>query len=547
MSSLGKFPKYKYLTNNTSSGYSSTYSLAVTKSNAMEFELEQAKDTIIKLRNELTNKNKEISLLKVDRNRGEGEHMKTIKILEEILKKCDKSTKKCINEIENRVYNEEDNNTIENNNENINNVDDDQQQFFVTEQNFYSNSPIKFKTRLPKLFLNKKQQKSIKENLYIYTLKQQINSLNEELIKKTDQLEEMKKNSNTQNLSKLQSKCNKDFTELSQIKKENRKIRIKISDITELLIKEKDDNALLKKKLKEYNGKFREFRETSSQKTHELENKLSLAMEKERQCKIFHIRRGGTESKFKTTTTTQDDEKVDSEKLGAAENEIKQMSKTMTLLKKQKNNKEEEIKKLNEDKKELISDKERLNDENKKLSEELNISKKKNDDYKQQIIKLQKENERLKKEKEDAENKVGSEQNKINAMQELLDESEKENKKQKDEINNLKKEIEELKKMMNDKKDDFFFTELKIDGNKKNDLEMSTIPKNDANNNSDDYEQFIKNSNKKITIQSDNSGNLRNNDNNAPNNKIDTNQNKNVEENNNNDSLEKSGELGSVK
>ena len=535
MSSLGKYSKYKYLSSVPTSEYSSTYNLNVVKSNAMEYELEQARETIMKLRNELTNKNKEIALLKVNKNRGEGDHMKTIKILEEILKTCDKNTKKCIYEIEDRVYNEENYNTLDNNNEINSDIDDQEKMFFVTEQNFHTNVQKKYTKRLPKLFLNKKQQNAIKETLYINTLKQQLNSVNEELIKKTDELEELKKNSNPQNFSKLESKYKNNFNELSQIKKENEKMKSKISDVTQLLTKEKDDNTFLKNKLKEYNGKFHDFREKSSKKTQELENKLSLAMEKQRECKIFHIKRGGSESKF--NTNNYEGEKNNDERLDAAENEIKQMSKIMTLLKKQKSNKEEEVKKLNEDKKELFNDKMKLKDENKKINREFTALKKKYDESKQQIIKLQKENDRLRKQKEDAENKVDSEQNKINAVQELLDESENENKKLKNEIIKLKKEIEELKKMINDRKDDFFFTEVKIEGNKKNDLEVSIIPKND---NSEDYEQFLKNSNNKLTIQSD--SNLRYSDNNNQNNKLDENKNNNK----NYIISEKSGEIGSL-
>lgn len=537
MSSVGKFAKLKYL-NSSPTEYSSTYNVTYAKSNAMEFELEQARETIMKLRNELTNKKKEISLLKVNKNRGEGEHMKTIKILEEILKKCDKESKRCINSIENKVNSEE--NITPKNNDDLNAFNDNeenQKEFFLTEQNFYSNP--KTAKLLPKLFLNKEQRKKIGETLYITSLKQQINLLTEELTKKNELLEELKKNSNPQNFSKLQSKYMKNFNELNQIKKQNEIIKSKISTVAQLLLKEKDDNNMLKTKLKEYNGHFREFKESSVKKTNELENKLSLAREKERECRIFHVRRAET---FHTPPPGEEIKKQGSdERLDAAENEIKQMSKTMTMLKKQKNNKDEEVKKLNEEKKELNNDINKLKEENKKYCKDIKELKKKLIESKEEILKLHKENEYLSKLKDDVENKLDTEKNQTKAFQELYDDSEKENKKLKNEINKLKKEIEDLKKQLKEdnKKDDFFFTEVKTGGIKKNDFELSIIPKNEVNN-SEDYDNFLKNSNNKL-LQSDNSGNYRY----TTDNKIEENQNK-KEDKEKNTILEKSGEKDSA-
>ena len=59
---------------------------------SLESELEHKKEIIIHLKTELASKNKEISLLKVDKNKRLDEYQKSIKVIEGILKKCKKSS-----------------------------------------------------------------------------------------------------------------------------------------------------------------------------------------------------------------------------------------------------------------------------------------------------------------------------------------------------------------------------------------------------------------------------------------------------------------------
>ena len=68
------------------------FSRDVSNNNVLSFELERTKDAILKLKSELAEKNKEISLLKVKNAKQEKHMQRTIKSLEEIMKHVDKST-----------------------------------------------------------------------------------------------------------------------------------------------------------------------------------------------------------------------------------------------------------------------------------------------------------------------------------------------------------------------------------------------------------------------------------------------------------------------
>ena len=82
-----------------------TYNKAKEKISMLEFELERNRDIIISLRSELASKNKEISLLKVNKNKKSEEYQKTMRVIEEILKQCDQSTTAGFNVIENSISN----------------------------------------------------------------------------------------------------------------------------------------------------------------------------------------------------------------------------------------------------------------------------------------------------------------------------------------------------------------------------------------------------------------------------------------------------------
>ena len=88
---------------NTQSRYCRVYSKNYEKAKALEFELERSRDIIMKLKNDLSNKNKEIHLLKINKINIEEEHYKTLKTIGEFLKNSDNLTKDTYHTIEKNI------------------------------------------------------------------------------------------------------------------------------------------------------------------------------------------------------------------------------------------------------------------------------------------------------------------------------------------------------------------------------------------------------------------------------------------------------------
>ena len=307
-----------------------TYNKTKEKIGMLEFELERNRDIIIRLRAELASKNKEITLLKVNRNKKNEEYQKTMRVIEEILKQCDQSTTAGFNAIENSISN-----TDVNNNNNKNN------------------------NKLPQigdmLHFSKQQKMKMKDMVYTSMLKDQINSLNEEMAKKDEEIIELKKNRNSTNFTKLQNNFIKNFNELTQVKKENEFMKTRIEDVAHLLMAEKEDNYVLKNTIRDFRDQFKNYKDTTKKKTTELESLLIKAKKRERDCRIFH-RKGGSVSaigpgKNLRSEKYNNDEKYDDfeDNNSKLNEEIKKMNKTMSLLKSEKSNKELEIKNLKND------------------------------------------------------------------------------------------------------------------------------------------------------------------------------------------------------
>ena len=149
-----------------------TYNKTKEKISMLEFELERNRDIIIKLKAEIASKNKEISLLKVNKNKKGEEYQKIVRVIEEILKHCDQSTNAGYAAIENSISNSTDN--FNNNNKNNTN-----------------------NNKLPQigdmLHFSNKHKKTMKEIVHVSILKQQISTLKEELAKKDEEIGELKK------------------------------------------------------------------------------------------------------------------------------------------------------------------------------------------------------------------------------------------------------------------------------------------------------------------------------------------------------------------
>ena len=250
--------------------YSAGFIQSNEKANILQFELDRSRDTILKLRTDLLNKNKEISMLKVQKNKKDDEHQRILRVIDEILKQSDQSTGTGFKAIEDYLKSK--------NSKHISSEGDSKNK--------------KDEERLDEirkmLHLNEEQKNTLREIVNINSLKNQINSLNVELNKKENDINQMKKNRNNSNYVRLQNNFMKNFNELTQIRKQNVLIKKKMEEATNMLMAKKEDNINLKNKLLEFQKKFKDYKEESTKRTESLEKDLHLAQEKERNCRIFH-------------------------------------------------------------------------------------------------------------------------------------------------------------------------------------------------------------------------------------------------------------------
>ena len=146
--------------------YSSGFIQSSEKANMLQFELDRSRDTIMKLRTDLLNKNKEISMLKVQKNKKDDEHQRILRVLEEILKQSDQSTGTGFKAIETLLRSKKQKHTI-NGAEEKTNTKEEERMDEIREM----------------IHLNEEQKNTLREIIYINSLKNQINTLNDELNK----------------------------------------------------------------------------------------------------------------------------------------------------------------------------------------------------------------------------------------------------------------------------------------------------------------------------------------------------------------------------
>ena len=329
-----------------------------------EAELEQCKDVIIKLKKQLSDKKNEIHLLKINKIILENEHYKTINNIKTFLKKSDPAYKEKYK-------------TIEQNKNNIYYTDE----LYDKNQNFEDNSKevSEFNENniviTKQTLLNRRKNKMKIQNLLkVDSLKQHINSLNEELIKKNNLITELQNNKKVRGYKELQKSLLKNCDLINEnLQEENIELKSNIVSLYHLLDTEKNNNKLLKEKIRNYNQRFSLFKELSINKVKKLDQELSIAKEKERNLTIKII---GDEDKEKIENHHKNEE-YNNMKQKISKYEIEE-KKNSELIKKYKNenlNQKEEIKKLKNDNKNLENKNKTLikeNDEMKNKIKEMN-------------------------------------------------------------------------------------------------------------------------------------------------------------------------------
>ncbi len=481
----------KYMKNNSLSPFSKpskycrVYSKNYEKALALEFELDRSRDMIMKLKNDLSNKNKEIHLLKINKITIEEEHSKTLKTLREFLKNSDKLTKEAYKTIERNI----------NDNRNIEQYD--QYHESENEENFPS---IKKKIKA-----QNKNKKIIKDFIKIDSLKQHIYSLNEELNKKNTIITELKNNKKATGYKELQNNFLNSCNEIKEIKKENNEIKSHIDDITNLLIMERDDNKVLKNKLKEFKQRFELFKELSINKVKQLDNALNIAKEKERN---FIIKKNGEKSKekyddyMKTLEFNEMKKKINEYQMN--------MKKNNEIIRKFRSNnfvKKEENKKLKNDKDDLLNQNTMLYRENEEMKNKIK-------EYQRKIKNYEKEEKKWK-------------------------EKEKENEDLKKEIGNLKKIIEDMKN-----KDKIFFTDIENNNTEHNENVEKEEIKNEENKKEKEDENNKKTNENDKKEKKEENGKTKNEEKKE---EIDNKGNKGTNENQNNNENGKKGNIQETK
>ena len=435
--------------------HNGTYNRNSEKIKMLQLDLETSKDTVIKLRSELVQKNQEIKNLKYNKKGQNAEHQYTLKVIETVLRLIDPNifnkTKKekesntaTYNTINHEINGKEEENNKEAKEEyekelniNISNLN---------KRNIKPNAQV-FKTERSPKKLGMVNNKLVREFSYINSLQNKVNLLKELITKKNDEIKEIQKTTNTESFSNLQDNFEKNYVEMENIKKQNEIMKTKIEDMTNLLFMEKEGNKSLKSKLQIFQSNFKEYQENSEKKNIDLEAKLFKAQEKERDCRIFHTRKAT--------------ELDDGERLKMAEKEINLMKKDIEGTNKEIESRKEEYDNLKNNKLDLLKQVKELKETNNKLnSEYLNLCGNANH-LKKNKMNLEKDNRESKIKLNKVKMKLKDEQDKSEKIKQTLKNKEKE-------ILLLKKEIEKLK-ANNNFKDGTFFTSIGAKGKTKAD------------------------------------------------------------------------------
>lgn len=348
------------------------------KVKSQEIELEQCKDIILKLKKQLHESKNEVHLLKINKIILENEHFKTINNLKTFLKNSDPEMREKYKSIEqNFSYNPENEDLIEKKEK--------------TEDNTKDNNEIEDNIVVSKkTMLNRRRNKiKIQNFLKLDTLRQHINSLNEELMRKNNLITELQNNKKVRGYKELQKSLIKNCNQINEkLQEENYRIKNKCDSLIYLLKNEQNENRALKEKLRRFNERFVIFKELSINKVKKLDEELNIAKEKERNLNIRII---GDQDKEKIENHNKTEE-YNNMKNRIMQNEI-DLKKNGEIIRKYKNenlNIREENKKLKKEKVVLEINNNRLIKENEEMKNKIREMNKKMKDLEDKLKKGEK-------------------------------------------------------------------------------------------------------------------------------------------------------------
>jgi len=348
------------------------------KVKSQEIELEQCKDIILKLKKQLHESKNEVHLLKINKIILENEHFKTINNLKTFLKNSDPEMREKYKSIEqNFSYNPENEDLIEKQEK--------------TEDNTKDNNEIEDNIVVSKkTMLNRRRNKiKIQNFLKLDTLRQHINSLNEELMRKNNLITELQNNKKVRGYKELQKSLIKNCNQINEkLQEENYRIKNKCDSLIYLLKNEQNENRALKEKLRRFNERFVIFKELSINKVKKLDEELNIAKEKERNLNIRII---GDQDKEKIENHNKTEE-YNNMKNKIMQNEI-DLKKNGEIIRKYKNENlsiREENKKLKKEKVVLEINNNRLIKENEEMKNKIREMNKKMKDLEDKLKKGEK-------------------------------------------------------------------------------------------------------------------------------------------------------------
>ena len=424
------------------------------KANQLEFELEKQKDNIVKLQLELNEKDKELNtILKLNKTK-KNKFKKIITLIETILNICNQKKEKEL-KIETDIDNNQktDNDffnftekpldnmksvNIDGDNDNDNYNKTNLKTFYTTNNNYNKKEKSLPKIKSPKTKLiintnyNFNPKKKFKDILYVNTLRNRIDTLNEKIEKKDGEINQLKYNNNTCTFSKLQTDFISNYNKFNEIKTKNALMLSKLDDLAETYFFEKEENNNLKLKLEDFEQQFYDYKNIICSKINILNNKLNYYENKNIECLLYHNNKG---KRLQINKTFNDENKS---KLTEAENIIEKRNKELNELQSEIENRSDHINYIIKEIENLKNVKNILND---KISDNIN-----------NIEKLKKEKELLyEKNKEfnninkdlnvklkEKDNNYFNHVNKINEIKNIINKKDKE-------IDKLKKEVESLK------------------------------------------------------------------------------------------------------
>jgi len=391
---LSKINKFNKLKNETA--YNKNYE----KIAHMEFEIESQREIILKLNSDLNKKTKELKeLISINQNK-KNNNEKKIQIIEKILtilelkKEPKKELKlKIDTDIDNELNNnnlkslkdkDKDKDKISNNINSVNDENDidnktNRKTFYTTNNNFTNKKNVLPKIKSPKiksnLFINTNmfmKKKKLRDMLYLTTLKNQINTLNEKIEKKKEEITEYQtKNEKNKNIyPKLETDLMSNYDKIKELKYKNAEMCANLEDITENYYIQREEYFKLKNKLNDYINSFENYQQNTEKNNLELEKKLKYYDEKNLECILYHnyfVMKGRNMSKHiednrsKLTEAGNMIEKMN-EEIEEVKNDIESKNKYIKIYK-------DEVSKLNNKHKEV-------NDNNKNIKtniENMNI------------------------------------------------------------------------------------------------------------------------------------------------------------------------------